>query len=188
MGVTTTPARTALDWLDAAYTRFAEAGLSAVRVEALARDLGATKGSFYWHYSDRQALIDAVMIRWERTETDALIDVASAGGSPRERLALLYRAVGETAERRRGESRLYVEAAAERVREVVARVSQKRVDYIASILEADGMRPEEARRRGIISLATAIGLEQLTTATGLEVVNADSESLTSSALRMAFAD
>ena len=53
------------DWVDAAYRRFNEGGLAAVRVEAVARDLGATKGSFYWHFTDRGALVDDVLTRWE---------------------------------------------------------------------------------------------------------------------------
>ena len=44
-------------WLDAAYATFRSEGLAAVRVEPLARSLGATKGSFYWHFHDRAELV-----------------------------------------------------------------------------------------------------------------------------------
>jgi AcrR family transcriptional regulator len=44
------------DWIRAAGRRLAQGGAAAVAVEALARDLGVTKGSFYWHFRDRAAL------------------------------------------------------------------------------------------------------------------------------------
>jgi AcrR family transcriptional regulator len=64
------------DWVDAAYERFNAGGLGAVKVEAVARDLGTTKGSFYWHFTDRPALVRAVTERWEARETDRFIAAA----------------------------------------------------------------------------------------------------------------
>ena len=52
------------DWIDAAWNTLGEAGVDGVRVEALARSLGVTKGSFYWHFKNRQDLIDALYDRW----------------------------------------------------------------------------------------------------------------------------
>jgi AcrR family transcriptional regulator len=49
------------DWLDAAYRRFSDDGIAAVAVEPVARSLGATKGSFYWHFADRRAARLAVV-------------------------------------------------------------------------------------------------------------------------------
>jgi AcrR family transcriptional regulator len=52
------------DWVDAAWQTLGEAGVDGVRVESLARKLGVTKGSFYWHFKNRQYLIDALFDRW----------------------------------------------------------------------------------------------------------------------------
>ncbi|MCB0892947.1 MAG: helix-turn-helix transcriptional regulator, partial [Propionibacteriaceae bacterium] len=41
------------DWVDAALRSTAQVGLENVSVEALAKTLNATKGSFYWHFTDR---------------------------------------------------------------------------------------------------------------------------------------
>ena len=38
-------------------------------MEGLARRLGATKGSFYWHFTNRDALIEASLAAWEAGET-----------------------------------------------------------------------------------------------------------------------
>ena len=43
------------DWVDAALAAIAEGGVAAVAVEPIAARLGTTKGSFYWHFHDRDA-------------------------------------------------------------------------------------------------------------------------------------
>ena len=48
------------DWVDAALRSTAQVGLENVSVEALAKTLNATKGSFYWHFTDRAELVDAI--------------------------------------------------------------------------------------------------------------------------------
>ena len=66
-------ALTAADWTEAALDALARGGLPAVAVEPLAKELGATKGSFYWHFADRQALMAATLELWERRDTDRVI-------------------------------------------------------------------------------------------------------------------
>jgi AcrR family transcriptional regulator len=60
------------DWIRAAFTRLAGEGIEAVRVELLARDLGVSKGSFYWHFQDREELLAKMFDRWEKDEIDWL--------------------------------------------------------------------------------------------------------------------
>lgn len=36
-----------------------------MRVERLARDLKVTKGSFYWHFKDREELLELLLREWE---------------------------------------------------------------------------------------------------------------------------
>jgi AcrR family transcriptional regulator len=52
------------DWVDAAVRRLVKSGIGSVGVQQLARDLHVTKGSFYWHFHNRQAMLDAVLKRW----------------------------------------------------------------------------------------------------------------------------
>lgn len=146
-------------WVDAAYARFCSEGLAGVRVEALARDLGATKGSFYWHFADRRALVDAVMQRWEQSETDRYIAAADVSACPRARIEAVFRVVGER--RPPGEDRLYMTAVDEGVGNVVERVTNRRIRYVAEILEEHGISADEAENRAVISLAGILGLEQL---------------------------
>ena len=146
-------------WLDAAYDVFNRSGLPAVRVEPLAKSIGATKGSFYWHFVNRAALIDAIMDRWEQLETDNIIVLAEQVATPLERLETVYTLVGERMMLRGGERTLYSEAESEGVSAVVARVTGRRIDYVASILNDLGFR--DAQERAAVAVSAAIGLQQL---------------------------
>lgn len=159
MEMAATTRLTADAWIDAAYARFREDGLGGVRVEALARTLGATKGSFYWHFTDRTALVDAVMSRWAQEETDIFIAEADAASGPRERLAVLFEAISHR--RIPGEDSLYLDAKREGVVEQVTAVTERRIAYVVAALVELGMEPGEARRRAIVSVAAVLGLEQL---------------------------
>lgn len=57
------------DWLDAAFAAVVEGGFDAVRVLSLADSLGVTRGSFYWHFADHSALVQALVERWMRQES-----------------------------------------------------------------------------------------------------------------------
>jgi AcrR family transcriptional regulator len=149
------------DWIDAAYARFRDGGISAVSVEAVARDLGATKGSFYWHFTDRGALVDEVLAQWEDLETERLIAVVEQVDDPTERLAKLLEVIAHRTTERSGERTLFADAAALGITEVVARASERRVAYTAQLLEAVGIDAADARRRAVIVVAAVVGYQQL---------------------------
>lgn len=60
-------------WLDAAYQLLVEGGVEAVKVMPLAERLGLSRTSFYWHFADREALLDGLIARWESKNTANLI-------------------------------------------------------------------------------------------------------------------
>lgn len=60
-------------WLDAAYEALLGGGVEAVRVMPLAKRLDLSRTSFYWHFPDRQALLDALIDRWHRNNTGNLV-------------------------------------------------------------------------------------------------------------------
>jgi AcrR family transcriptional regulator len=57
-------------WIENGMAALATGGPDAVRIEVLARELGVTKGGFYGHFADRQALLDEVLDTWERSSVD----------------------------------------------------------------------------------------------------------------------
>ena len=78
-------------WVGAALQALAAGGPDAVRVEALAVDLGVSKGGFYWHFADRQALLEEMLDTWEKGWTEDLIArVESQPGDPRAKLQRLF--------------------------------------------------------------------------------------------------
>jgi AcrR family transcriptional regulator len=79
------------DWIEAALRALAAAGPEAVRIEALAKDLGVTKGGFYWHFEDRGALLEETLDAWEKTGTEDVIATVDAGpGDARAKLRRLF--------------------------------------------------------------------------------------------------
>jgi AcrR family transcriptional regulator len=149
-------------WLANAYEVFTRDGLGAIKVEALARELGLTKGSFYWHYASRQELINAVIQRWEHDLTSRLITLSeSAGDNPEDRIRSLFEAVAQRPYERRGEMLLYTEARDEHVQDAVARVTQRRIAFLAELLEDTGHDHTEALRRSVIALALTTGIAQI---------------------------
>jgi AcrR family transcriptional regulator len=60
-------------WLDAAYNLLVKSGVASVKVMPLAKALNLSRTSFYWHFADRDALLDALIKRWERQNTGQLV-------------------------------------------------------------------------------------------------------------------
>ena len=77
-------------WIEAGLDALAVGGPDAVRIEALAEELGITKGGFYRHFDDRNALLEGMLDAWERITVDQVIErVERAGGDARAKLSRL---------------------------------------------------------------------------------------------------
>jgi AcrR family transcriptional regulator len=86
------PTRTPRDsWIEEGLRALGVGGPDAVRIEALAQELGVTKGGFYWHFDGRPALLEEMLDTWERVIIDEVIEqVEAEGGNGRDRLWKLY--------------------------------------------------------------------------------------------------
>jgi AcrR family transcriptional regulator len=67
-------------WIDAGLKALAYGGPDAVRVDRLAKSLSVTRGSFYAQFASRQALLDAILDRWERASVDEVLKRVEEGG------------------------------------------------------------------------------------------------------------
>jgi AcrR family transcriptional regulator len=84
-------------WIEAALQALAAGGSDAVRVEALAVSLGVSKGGFYWHFADRQALLEEMLDTWEKAVVDDVIArVESQPADPRAKLRQLFELASST--------------------------------------------------------------------------------------------
>jgi AcrR family transcriptional regulator len=157
----TRPPLSADDWAEAALTALGEGGLSAVAIERLAAGLGTTKGSFYWHFPNRRALIDAALARWEQRRTEAVIAHMEREPDAEQRLRWLVVEAREAAPAERAELALLANADDPLVAPVLRRVTQRRIDYIAGLFEQLGLRPADAHRRALLSYTVYLGFVQL---------------------------
>jgi AcrR family transcriptional regulator len=161
--------RAASAWLQAASEALREGGVEAVRVEALARRLGVTKGSFYWHFADREALLAALLADWEsRAGKRILARIEAASLAPGEQLALLLETVvregrGALDPAIRAWSRTDPRAAA-----CLARVDELRLGWLAQLFEALGYAGAEARSRARLAYLALIGEYSLNSAATVE--------------------
>lgn len=147
------------DWLHAAYHLFAQDGPDGVRVERLARTLGVSKGSFYWHHRDRQALLTTLLDRWETLNT-TLIAHAEQGGPPRACVQrVLDRLFDGAPTSLRSETQFLAWSRTDPQAAVVtARVEDRRVAFLTRQLRRSGLNAPDAAQRAELLYAALIGL------------------------------
>lgn len=145
-------------WIEEGLRALAAGGPDAVRIEPLAQTLGVTRGGFYWHFDDRNALLEEMLDTWERSCTDEVLErVERKGGDARTKLrragALTFSdwllpidlAVRDWARRE--------PAVAERLR----RVDNRRMDYLRSLFGAFCPDQDEIEARSMLAFSLLIG-------------------------------
>jgi AcrR family transcriptional regulator len=153
-------------WVRAALDAIAEGGLAGVAVVPLAKRLGATKGSFYWHFPSRESLIEAALADWEQSHTTAVIaEINAASDDPLMQLRLLFKRVTQLAARDRIELALLATAEHPTVQPVLDRVTRRRIDYTGQLFRRLGFSPAEATRRALLAYTAYLGYAQLAHAT-----------------------
>jgi AcrR family transcriptional regulator len=143
------------DWIAAALARFSDHGIEAVRVETLARVLAVSKGSFYWHFRDRNELLEQILLSWESAEV-AWIDAAEAGSAAARWAAIVAR----TADRERIRTEVAIRSWARRDVAVALRISaleRKKAALIAGVLRDVGFPPATAESWSQIVLLVCLG-------------------------------
>lgn len=120
------------NWIDTGLKELGRKGPGSLRLDALCKKLGVTKGSFYWYFAGRDEFMHRLLQTWEERETLALIQhVEKQGGTPAEKLCNLFLEANsgrvdfrtEQAIRHWGHS----EAA---IREMLHKVDHERTDYL----------------------------------------------------------
>ncbi len=154
MAVARTPRHT---WIEEGLRALSAGGPDAVRIEALARALGVSKGGFYGYFDDRRALLDEMLDTWERRSTDEVIErVEREGGDA---MAKARRAGALTFSSELLPIDLAVRdwsrrepAVAERLR----RVDNRRMEYLRSQLATVSADEDELEARSLTAFSVAI--------------------------------
>jgi AcrR family transcriptional regulator len=149
------------DWAEAALEALSEGGMAAVAVEPLATRLGTTKGSFYWHFADRRALLAAALELWEQHHTEALITALEQRPDPAERLQHLLELVVRYSQQDRVELALLASADDALVAPALRRVTERRIGYVRSLYEELGQSRVDAERSALLAVSTYLGHLQL---------------------------
>jgi AcrR family transcriptional regulator len=160
------------DWAGAALAAIARGGVDAVAVETVAAKLGATKGSFYWHFKNRDALIQAALDMWEQRGTEAVIEEFEREPDPAIRLKKILEAGFEVGPTDRAEIALLANPDHPAAVRAVRRVAERRITYIADQIEKLGWSPADALDRAVLMYYVYVGHLQMAHVTP-QVINDD---------------
>ena len=149
------------DWEQQALVLIAEKGIRAVSVELLARRMGVTKGSFYWHFPNREALLEQSLLRWERHDETNLHASLGAIVDPRERLSSFFRRTGREKLTHNVYSSLCTAADHPQVEPLLERVAARRMKHIESAYGEIGFESTEASHRARLTYSAYLGFLQL---------------------------
>jgi AcrR family transcriptional regulator len=142
------------DWIGQGIKALTRNGFTALKAEPLAKSLGVSRGSFYWHFADLGAFHTAVLKRWREIAAEAVIaEVEADRDEPLK--ALLRRTFGARLDLERAvRSWAAFDAAAQTA---VRGIDRRRLDYIETLLVKRGFEPASAQARAQILYWTFLG-------------------------------
>lgn len=137
-------------WLDAGMRALAETGPEALKAEPLARALGTTKGSFYWHFKDVEDYRSQLAERWKAISLEFLERIASATSDPTARLHQIAHTISDDEEdERSGKAETAFRAWAKSdhtAANAIAEIDAARLQLVGTTLSSLGLtNPDFAR-------------------------------------------
>jgi len=136
----------AQDWLDQGLRALAAKGFAALKAEPLAKAMGVSRGSFYWHFADIGAFHAAILKAWREVAAEAIIAHVEAASADDDPLAVLLRRVFS--------EKLALERAVrswaafdEAAKAAVQAIDRRRLEYVEGLMRARGVTPEVAEAR-----------------------------------------
>jgi AcrR family transcriptional regulator len=144
-------------WIEAALQALAAGGPDAVRVEALAAGMGVSKGGFYWHFDDRQALLAEMLDSWEQVGTeDVIARIGREPGDARARFRKLFE-LSPTAD---FEVELALRDWARRdegVAERLRRIDRRRMEFLRALFAQLCSDADDVEARSMLAYALLVG-------------------------------
>jgi AcrR family transcriptional regulator len=146
------------DWIRGALELLSTAGVEKVKIVPLAKQLGVTSGSFYWHFTNRRQLHDALLEFWEREMTDKAIEQAKHfAGPPKDRILLLMEQVMATGMARYDLAIWHWAQTDAAAKIVFQRTLDKRFAFAAWMFRQVGFSKVQAETRGRMMVVYMMG-------------------------------
>ena len=146
----------AQDWLHQGLKVLAKSGFTALKAEPLAKAMGVSRGSFYWHFADIGVFHAAILKHWRDVAAEQVIANLEMVSKDRDALALLLRQAFSSTPALENAVRTWatVDPAA---RAAVQAIDQRRLGYIETLLRQSGLSADLARARAQILYWTFLG-------------------------------
>lgn len=149
------------NWLDHGLKTLEQQGFTSLKADGLARSLGVSRGSFYWHFEDLADFHTGVLNRWLEVSVLAVVkQFGDIDRPPADKLALLIEraAAGPRELEQAVRAWAFNEPS---VRAAVAEVDRQRTAFIAELLQGVGLDPAAAERRALLIYLSAVGYNVL---------------------------
>ncbi|PHR58288.1 MAG: TetR family transcriptional regulator [Robiginitomaculum sp.] len=157
------------DWVNAGLKALRNGGPHAVKVESIAKTLGVSKGSFYWHFSTVSDLEVAMLKHWSDSATTGIIKQSEDGRDKGKQTLQNLARVTSTYLSHQSSAASRNDAAIREwarynsnVAKIVKSVEERRLNFVSNGFEHAGFEPSEARRLAKALYAALIGLDHLT--------------------------
>jgi AcrR family transcriptional regulator len=139
----------AKDWLNQGLKTLARDGFTALKAEPLAKAMGVSRGSFYWHFADVEAFHAEILKHWREIAAERIIaDIDASAGKDNALQLLLHRVFGEKLALENAVRRWAVVDPAARA--AVQAIDKRRLSYVERQMENSGLLPDVARARAQI--------------------------------------
>ncbi|MDP9012396.1 MAG: TetR/AcrR family transcriptional regulator [Pseudomonadota bacterium] len=150
------------DWVEGAIRFLSQHSVGSLRLDLLVKQMGVTKGSFYWHFASREALLDAVLEAWQtRMTRDIEAWLNSAAGTPTDQLRrLLHIGISSRPDVPGGPLELSLRDWARRdarVNKIVTSVDAERLRILKSLYLAAGLADERAEAQALLHMTYVVG-------------------------------
>jgi AcrR family transcriptional regulator len=144
-------------WIAVGLRVLAESGVDNVRVEPIAKLMNVTKGSFYWHFKNRDEMLAEILQEWVKTETHGLIDrVENMGGDAKTKLLHLFELATQINSRLENAIRAW-SLKDKHVAEIMMKVDLDRLEYLKTLFLQIGFSPLDARVRAQMAYFSLVG-------------------------------
>jgi len=123
--------------------------------------MGITKGSFYWHFSGRESLLEQALLRWEDHDSRNLTKSLGEIDQPRDRLISFFRQVVKEKFTHDVYSQLCAAAGHPQVEPILERVANRRMSHLSAAFRELGMPKTQAKHQARLTYSVYLGFLQL---------------------------